>query len=596
MRLLNADTLAPREFFGNDIPEYAILSHTWGLAEEEVNCKDICALPISDAVRVKKGFQKIEYTASQAKRDNLEWVWVDTCCIDKTSSAELTEAINSMYKWYQRSAVCYAYLSDVESLPQHSQQAVWETVSFARSRWFTRGWTLQELVAPRRVDFYTRDWGFINRKDTDANYSSAFDSWHGALHTASNIPKSVLFHSKETIQPSVAQRMAWASSRTCTRVEDTAYSLMGMFGIHMPLLYGEEDRAFERLQEHIVGSLDDHSIFATHPDIHTLDGSIVTPILATSPRQFRHGAVIDRAGDEMGEPSRMTKHGLRIQLPLCEVRFPSHHHLFWTDNRCETFLATLNCTFYGKPVHMLLLKDNSTLKTWDGISRYFRVWAPHLGASYLNSYLKDCEATVAEQPRPATMYIRNCIPQGLRPIQGFTARLTLPIKLSNPSEVDGAVQHDYSKITQVLCSQGLADPAAWCPELDRVLFLQPKSRTSFYICHRTGSGFPSVVLILGFGPSGEVSMALSYAQGYQHASGESLPLPTGPVLEAGIALADSQWMKATLRMNHDLSDSLRRPRHAVIAIEVSGDGACGKAVRHHGRQYVIAQPPLDVGS
>ena len=583
MRLLNADTLAPHEFFGSGIPRYAILSHTWGSAEEEVNCKDICALPISDAVRAKKGFQKIEYAAAQAKRDNLDWVWVDTCCIDKTSSAELTEAINSMYKWYQRSAVCYAYLSDVESLPQHSQQAVWETVSFARSRWFTRGWTLQELVAPRRVDFYTRDWGFINRKD-----ASARRIWQDALSAASKVQTAVLFRPLEIPQRSVAQRMAWASSRTCTRVEDSAYSLLGLFDIHMPLLYGEEARAFERLQEHIVESLDDQSLFAMYPDVPSGCSSIITSILATSPQQFRLGALVDRGGSEIGEPSRMTKHGLRIQLPLCEVRFPSHHHLFWRENRCETFLARLNCTVYGEPANMLLLKDNSTLDAWDGVSRYFRVRAPSLETD-----LKESQATIVEPPRPVTMYIRNRVSQGMCTVKGFTARFSLPTELSSHLRRPDATQHDYPRIAGCV---GTAGASVWCPQLDRHILLQPKSRTSFHIRHRTGSGLPSIVLLLGFGPSGETSMALSHAQGYTHMSGASLPLPTGPVLEAGIFLVNGHWMKATLRMTHDLSDSLRRPRHAVIAIEVSGDGACGEVVRHHGRQYVIAQPPLDVGS
>jgi hypothetical protein len=131
-----------REFLGDIIPKYVILSHTWG--EEEVTFQDIQDLK---KAREKKGFQKLEQCCAKAEADGFQWVWMDTCCIDKSSSAELSEAINSMYQWYKNSQICYAYLEDV------SLSTLGET-RLEKSRWFMRGWTLQELIAPSIVEFY----------------------------------------------------------------------------------------------------------------------------------------------------------------------------------------------------------------------------------------------------------------------------------------------------------------------------------------------------------------------------------------------------------------------------------------------------------
>src|SRR5436853_1289717 len=133
------------EFIGDNIPLYAILSHTWGADGEEVTFKDL----VNHTGKSKAGYTKIEFCGEQASRDGLRYFWIDTCCIDKSSSAELTEAINSMFHWYRGAAKCYVYLSDV-SIPgcdkiDHLPQLPWES-TFRESRWFTRGWTLQELI------------------------------------------------------------------------------------------------------------------------------------------------------------------------------------------------------------------------------------------------------------------------------------------------------------------------------------------------------------------------------------------------------------------------------------------------------------------
>ena len=180
------------------------------------------------------------------------WAWADTCCINKTSSAELTEAINSMFQYYSRSEVCYAYLSDVPPLP--TQGIV--TWGFINSVWHTRGWTLQELIAPKVVVFMTSDWTRIGTKYELADELQKINGYP---------PASVLRFEKDITEMSVAQRMSWAANRETTRVEDEAYSLFGLFGISIPTLYGEGRNSFYRLQEEIMRTSTDTSLIAWLP-------------------------------------------------------------------------------------------------------------------------------------------------------------------------------------------------------------------------------------------------------------------------------------------------------------------------------------------
>ncbi|KAF2730040.1 HET-domain-containing protein, partial [Polyplosphaeria fusca] len=237
MRLVDANTHKVREFIDDDnIPKFAILSHTWG-AEE------ITLQQLQDAygtARERAGFVKISLSCEQALRDGLDWVWIDTCCIDKTSTAELSEAINSMFRWYRMATTCYAYLSDVGSLRD-----------LPHSRWFRRGWTLQELVAPRKIHFYGANWVLLGSKATLC----------AQLSISSGIEELVL-RSGQFEHVSIARKMSWAARRQTTRVEDQAYCLLGIFDVNMPLLYGEGKKAFTRLQEEIMKTSDDQSLFA----------------------------------------------------------------------------------------------------------------------------------------------------------------------------------------------------------------------------------------------------------------------------------------------------------------------------------------------
>ncbi|GKT42661.1 vegetative incompatibility protein HET-E-1 [Colletotrichum spaethianum] len=239
MRLINTNTLDFEEYIGRNTPPYAILSHTW--EEDEVSFQKMK----QESRAGMKGFKKIQNICSLAKKGKIEYAWVDTCCIDKSSSAELTEAINSMFKWYERATICYVWLSDLTA------SADLDT-DLKKCRWFTRGWTLQELIAPKSMNFYNRDWKFVGRKMDLIQQ----------LSEATSIPITVLLNTCSLQDVAICEKMFWAAERETTRIEDMAYCLLGIFDINMPLLYGEEEKAFRRLQEEIIKTTPDMSIFA----------------------------------------------------------------------------------------------------------------------------------------------------------------------------------------------------------------------------------------------------------------------------------------------------------------------------------------------
>jgi len=220
-----------------EIPPYAILSHTWG--EQEVVFDDL--KDIVDAQR-KVGYRKIRFCAQQAKRDGLDYFWVDTCCIDKANNTELSKAINSMFRWYQNAKRCYVFLSDVENgtLEGNGESA------FKQTRWFKRGWTLQELLAPHSVEFFSKDGARLGDKE----------SLQHLIHNVTGIPIEALSGS-DMSEFDVAKRFSWAANRQTTEEEDGAYCLFGIFGVHLPLIYGEgRERALRRLKKEIESSED----------------------------------------------------------------------------------------------------------------------------------------------------------------------------------------------------------------------------------------------------------------------------------------------------------------------------------------------------
>ncbi|PIL25312.1 hypothetical protein GSI_13201 [Ganoderma sinense ZZ0214-1] len=192
---------------------------------------------------------KVRRACKIARQDGYGYIWIDSSCIDETSSSELSEAINSMFNWYRAAQVCYAFLADV---PSDEDVLSAEGSKFRMSRWFTRGWTLQELIAPHWVIFLSQDWDILGTKHGLAD----------VIQEITFIDPDILTHKKDLSDESVADRMRWASKRKTTRVEDAAYSLLGIFGITMTTLYGEGQYAFRRLQEEILRRIPDQSIFA----------------------------------------------------------------------------------------------------------------------------------------------------------------------------------------------------------------------------------------------------------------------------------------------------------------------------------------------
>ncbi|KAK0377685.1 sugar transporter [Colletotrichum limetticola] len=316
IRLIDTETLRLRLFTASLAPAYAILSHTWG-ENEEVSFQEftqISETPDHKASR-KSGYEKIVATCREAKANGMAYAWIDTCCIDKTSSAELGEAINSMFGWYRDAEVCYAFLSDWPAAGDDGEST---DDALKDCRWFTRGWCLQELIAPRVLRFYDAKWNFRGHRS----------DFRAAISSITRVDADVLGDCTLLESKPVARRMSWASRRTTTRVEDIAYCLIGIFDVNMPMLYGEGDRAFLRLQEEIIRRSNDISIFCHAPlrpesttrfkgeenmpqdlsDLHFCD------MLAKSPEAFSESNSISRIRGTLldGREFSMTNRGIRF--------------------------------------------------------------------------------------------------------------------------------------------------------------------------------------------------------------------------------------------------------------------------------------------
>ncbi|KAK1676317.1 heterokaryon incompatibility protein-domain-containing protein, partial [Colletotrichum godetiae] len=325
MHLLDTSTLRLHEFTEGQVPKYAILSHTWG--DEEVLFRDIDKYPTS-----KAGWSKIQSACRVARERGHSWIWIDTCCIDKASSSELSEAINSMFRWYKEAEICFAYLSDVV----HSEPGTEECeTTLAGSRWFTRGWTLQELLAPPSLDFYAQDWRPLGPRRL----------FGGVIEQRTGIRRRYLSAGRNVNSASVAERMSWASQRKTTRTEDVAYCLLGIFDVNMPLIYGEGTKAFQRLQEAIIRDHDDQSIFAWgrivkgNAGIIREMGGLDWPLLARSPAYFKDSGDVIPIYNIPSTRVRIENSGIVIGTPLL-AETPSR----WIGGRVRiAFLAPLLC-------------------------------------------------------------------------------------------------------------------------------------------------------------------------------------------------------------------------------------------------------------
>ncbi|EMC95546.1 hypothetical protein BAUCODRAFT_53056, partial [Baudoinia panamericana UAMH 10762] len=208
-------------------PPYAILSHTWGPDEDEITFDDFS----TGQYKSKAGFAKFQFCAQQARKDGIDHFWIDTCCIKKSDASELSESITSMFRWYRNAKKCYVYLADVPDLKRRhdGSKSRTEEAAFGNSRWFTRGWTLQELIAPRHVEFYTRDWKPLGTKQALAV----------KIHERTGIPSSAMLGQQELSEFGIQERISWARERRTRRPEDKCYCLLGILGVSMPSNYGE---------------------------------------------------------------------------------------------------------------------------------------------------------------------------------------------------------------------------------------------------------------------------------------------------------------------------------------------------------------------
>lgn len=295
MRLINTRTLKLEQFGDENVPSYAM-------------------------------YLKILAFCKEAWSHGFGYGWVDTCCINKASSTELAEAISSMFTWYSKAVVCFAYLSDVHIKITSS---AFDSL-LASSVWFERGWTLQELIAPRDMRFYDRDWICIGTKR----------HLQGKLADITGIDEGVL----GGISPSkcsIAQRMSWAANRKTLRVEDRAYSLIGIFDVSLPMIYGEGDKAFRRLQEEIVKHSDDHSIFAWSIGLPENSRRGQCGLFAPTPKSFAYCQDVVRAGSSSSSKAfTVTNKGLSIEL-------------FTIPWSMGTYLALLDCTKICHPAKRL---------------------------------------------------------------------------------------------------------------------------------------------------------------------------------------------------------------------------------------------------
>lgn len=398
MRLLNTQTLGFNEFFDSQIPPYAILSHRWG--EQEITFKEMR----KGQVYPGPGLDKIRNFCQHAARCGLRWAWIDTCCIDKRSSAELSEAINAMYQWYESAGHVYVHLSDFElsskELEARSQldapdwfSEVWPFVNerFRKSSWFTRGWTLQELMAPcpDNVYFFDRVWnsiGSLNQVIDDVSKTTGIPKRYMGFKIRSTSNYSPIADS------CIAQRMSWAAHRHTSREEDMAYCLLGMFDISMPLLYGEGgEKAFFRLQREIMSNTDDESLFAWTSN-QTQSG-----LLAASPIYFANSRNVRRCYELTRQPFSLTNRGLRIQIPQKQA--------YMTGKHIHTQLYLCCCDDPGKdqynpPLLVLCLQPAGENNSW------FRVKCDTLNALPQHKQgLSISEMANKLKEDPVTIYI-----------------------------------------------------------------------------------------------------------------------------------------------------------------------------------------------
>ena len=378
MRLLDTQSYELHEFFDEEVPAYAILSHRWN--DKETSFQDYRKKRDLDSA----GRCKITNACNFARSvRGQQWLWIDTCCIDKKSSAELSEAINSMFNWYREAVECYAYLEDVR--PTGNGSLVEQRHDFSCSAWFTRGWTLQELIAPDRVLFCNSSWQIVGHKTSDdvpAHGSSELSpNLIHEIHKITAIPERVLRWPDAYTEYSMAQRLSWASGRISRRVEDESYCLLGLLQVHMPLLYGERQGAFIRLQQEILKNTTDESILAwrdPNPPFYELG----TSLLADAPSCFR-----DSHSIRMSEDLRIPRITIQSGLVRIDSSAIDECYVLEEESDSTVHLVRLRCVSYDAHEQRAVERPQSTadaepcilMLTSKPCGHYVRLGSPNEG-------------------------------------------------------------------------------------------------------------------------------------------------------------------------------------------------------------------------
>ncbi|KAH7884085.1 heterokaryon incompatibility protein-domain-containing protein [Phlebopus sp. FC_14] len=519
MRLLETKSRTLKEFRGCDVPHYAIFSHCW--QSVELSYQDM-QRPDAETLH---GYKKVLECCNKALSDGYQYVWMDTCCIDKTSSSELSEAVNSMYRWYKHATVCYVYLEDFRNRDMRE---------FRHCRWFTRGWTLQELIAPSSVIFFSKDWEEIGSKASLAS----------VITVITGIPRGVLLGNQEE-HVSIAQRMAWAARRQTTREEDRAYSLMGLFGISMPAIYGEGNHAFTRLQLEIMRTSNDQSIFAWK-SLKSPKNS-TSGLLASSPEDFLDCISITRV-----DPTRFasfmkcftrkrpkvdyttTNHGIHITLPMKS-----------TDNDCS--LAILGCqntrqAIQGNPSMKLIGIHLTPAGGEYGPLQYTRVKLDTLVE------IDEEEAKLGKYFKLRTIYVQEKDPSMFRTISAaIPGRNVLDVRIVRLTEEGFEVyeMHDnWERVEERSLRLVLHGPNGH----GNVLFRNSSTGTSFSVCLGIYNGLPWSHLL----PVGDDKSAKEIHKSYigeEHADVRcrNLDWIHGPIRDEEDAATSGNCVRITIR-------------------------------------------------
>lgn len=459
MRLIDTSTLKLCEVPEPQQNPYAILSHTWG--DDEVTYEDFSNL---EQARSKSSHNKIVKTCRLAVSQGLRYAWIDTCCIDKSSSAELTEAINSMFRWYKEAEICYAHIFDLAQRKEGSALDWLKDDPTSQYRWFTRGWTLQELVAAEKINFYDEAWEYRGDKTILIRQ----------LHLATGIDQQVLADSNILPEIPVARKMSWAARRQTTRTEDMAYCLLGLFDISMAMIYGEGERAFIRLQEEIARETNDLSLFAWKSE-GVQDAEGFRGMFAKWPAEFADCQDFVRWNDFLAPRPEfvITNHGVRLDTSLG-----------LTDKK--QFVLDLGCCgdpVQGERLGIYLHQTGSRFVRQHPNTLYYtkdsRLWIGRRSTIYIQKRLSAVEEQRVLLELASRIYIRL----SLDDIDEYFVRhrATYPEALWNS-------HGEYFRTMESVTSQAATSST---------LYPRFIGMWGFDICHRSGTHISSCLLVCG---------------------------------------------------------------------------------------------------